>query len=344
LGDSGTGESVAAMAGSTAILVLGMHRSGMSETARVLHRLGASTGASTGGRFWENTALRAVNEELLEALGGGWECPPPMTNGWTRGPATQVVTPARARSTLLAEFGNASVGVWKDPRTCLTLPFWLPVFDEPPVNVLIHRHPSEVAESLASSNGLGRAHAYAVWERFNHDALVNAAGLPTYVVGHRALLDDPVGETKQLVAALAEWGVELPNDPATTDLELRPAPRRHHAAAVDKFDDPVATDEQRELFRILRAADGASPCFALRERPPAPSPLSVEILALAAQARFARRDAMVADIALAHTTGSRRRIVRTFLERTLPDRVLPRTEVPSPTPQANRPSKPPRAG
>jgi hypothetical protein len=266
-----------------------------------------------------------------------------MPQGWTRGPATQVVTPARARSTLISEFGDAPVGVWKDPRTCLTLPFWLPAFDEQPVVVFIHRHPSEVAESLARYNGLGRAHALAVWERFNHDALMNSAGLPTFAIGYQPLVEDPVGVTKRLVAALTEWGVALPNDPETTDMELSPGQRHSRVADGSRFDDPIATDEQRELFRILQGVDGVSACFALSERLPAPNPISLELLALAAQARFARRDAIARGIAFDYTAGSRRRLVRTLLERTLPERVLPRTEVPRPKPGRNRPPVPPRA-
>ncbi len=326
------------------ILVLGMFRSGTSAITRALNVLGASLGRPGSiGKFWENRPLRLVNEDLLEALGGGWECPPVMQDGWTHGAATQIVTPARARSVLSSELGDARIGVWKDPRTCLTLPFWLPVFDEPPVVVFIHRHPVEVAESLAGYNGLGRAHALAVWERFNHDALLNAVGLPTFAVGYQPLVEDPIGVTKRLVVALTEWGVELPNDPETADLELSPRQRHSRVADRDRFDDPIATDEQRELFRILQGVDGVSACFASPEPVPAPNPVSLELLALAGQARFARRDAIAAGIALDYTAGSRRRLVRTFLERTLPARVLPRTEVPLPKPTGNRPQPSPRA-
>jgi hypothetical protein len=247
------------------------------------------------------------------------------------------VTPARARCTLISEFGDAPVGVWMDARTSLTLPFWLPVFDEPPVVLFVHRHPSEVADSLAASNGLSRAHALAVWERFNHDALMHAAGQPMFAVGYQSIVEDPVGVTKRLVHALAECGVELPNDPETTDMELPSRQRHCRVADEDRFDDPIATDEQRDLFRLLRRVDGASACVALPERLPAPNPISLELLALAGQARVARRDAMARGMAFEYTAGSRRRLVRSFLERTLPERVLPRTEVPIPKPTQNYP-------
>jgi hypothetical protein len=72
----------------TAIVILGMHRSGTSATTRALGLLGASLGPPANlGKFWENQVMRRPNEQLLEAFGGGWECPPELPEGWgQRGP------------------------------------------------------------------------------------------------------------------------------------------------------------------------------------------------------------------------------------------------------------------
>jgi hypothetical protein len=218
---------------------------GTTEVALAITRLGASPGRPGSlGRSGENTPLRRVNQALLDALGGDWDCPPELHQGWTRGPATQVVTPARARSTWLSEFGDAPVGVWKDRRACLTLPFWLPVFDEPPVVVFVHRHPGEFAEALHGARGLGRAHALAIWERCNHDVLTHATGLPTYVVDHRQLMEDPAGVAEKLVASLAEWGVPPARELDAADLDLAPRARFHRWI---------------ELLRAARAAPRARP-------------------------------------------------------------------------------------
>ena len=324
------------------VLVLGTPCTGTPEVALAISRLGASLGRpGSVGRFGENKPLRRVNRALLDALGGDWDCPPELHQGWTRGPATQVVTPARARSTWLSEFGDAPVGVWKDLRACLTLPFWLPVFDEPPVVVFIHRHPGEFAEALHGARGVGRGHALAIWERCNHDVLTHATGLPTYALDHRQLMEDPAGVAEKLVASLAEWGVPLERELDAADLELAPRARFHRAPDPERFDDPIATSEQRELFRILRGVEGGSSCFALPERLPAPNPISLELLALAGRARLARDDAIATGLAFDLTAGSRRRLVRTFLERTLSERVLPRTE---PTPGRPGRTNPPAAG
>ena len=147
--------------------------------------------------------------------------------------------------------------VWKDPRTCMTLPFWLELLDEPPVIVFIHRHPVEVTSSLRTRNSLTTAHGFALWERFNGDALRHSVGLRTIVFEYGALLADPHGNMARLVDALNGWGVHLPNDPATTDMELTPK-RRHHEASAGVFDDPASTESQRELYTILPRFAGRS--------------------------------------------------------------------------------------
>jgi hypothetical protein len=288
------------------------------------------------GKFWENQPMRRVNEELLEGFGGGWECPPLLADDWARSPVARTLLP-RARETLAAEFGDAPVMVWKDPRTCITLPFWREVFDEEPVIVFIHRHPIEVAGSLLTRNHLARGHAFAVWERFNADALRNSVGLPTVAIEYEPLVEDPITTMTELAASLAGWGVALEHDPATTDMELTPKRRHHQAATGDVFDDPIATRSQRDLFALLHELDGVSDRFALPRPIPEPHPLSVELLALAAQARASRRDARAARNELDQLVGSRRRLLRRLVGQAVPGGAGGRDHAPAPSPAAANP-------
>jgi hypothetical protein len=300
----------------TAIVILGMHRSGTSATTRALGLLGVSLGPEQNlGKFWENQVMRRPNERLLEAFGGGWECPPVFPDDWQHSPTAKAfVGEARAA---LAEYGSAPVILWKDPRTCMTLPFWLDLLDEPPVVVFIHRHPVEVAASLRTRNSLGTAHGYALWERFNADALRNSVGLRTVVFEYGDLVAEPEANMRRLVDALAAWGVKLPRDPATTDLELT-AKRRHHEADAGVFDDPISTPSQRELFELLPALAGVHDAFALPSPLPEPSPLSTELLAVCAQLRGARQETRQANTDLRRLVGSRRRLLRQLVQTSLP--------------------------
>ena len=69
-----------ALAGSTALFVLGMHRSGTSALTGLLHRLGVVLGehllpASEDNPrgYWENADIVAVHERLMASLGWTWD-------------------------------------------------------------------------------------------------------------------------------------------------------------------------------------------------------------------------------------------------------------------------------
>lgn len=271
------------------IIVLGMHRSGASALAQAIGRLGASRGdtarLAAGG---ENVPLRRLNDALLEAAGGAWDAPPAGAD-WLSGAAARALA-ERAARTLTAELGSTGVAVWKDPRTSLTLPFWLEHLTEEPVVVLVHRHPAEVVASLQSAGVTGSAHAFALWERYNAAALSAATGLPTIVLDYGQVMAFPGEAAAFLAKALGRWGVELPHDPAATDVGLAPALRHHLAPRPDQLGSPAATPSQAELFGLLDAVAGAHrPLRTPRPVPPT-DPVSAEILAMAGTIRALERD------------------------------------------------------
>jgi len=276
------------------IIVLGMHRSGTSAITRAVGRLGASAGDEARmQKHWENVPLRHMNEELLAAGRGDWDAPPPR--GWL----TSKRVGARrtgAKHLLEQEFPEADVTIWKDPRTCLTLPFWLDLVEGAAFFLVIHRHPTEVAASLTARNKYGRGVGYALWERYNADALAAIAGRPAVVLDYGKVVSSPVEALDEVKSSFAALGLELPNDPRTTDHGLVVQERHHTAAAADAVD-VVATPSQRELFDRLRALEGSHVAMPGPAAPPAQSPLSMELLDLVGKlrkARGARRRARVA--------------------------------------------------
>ncbi len=250
--------------------------------------------------------MREPNEALLRAFGGGWDCPPRMPEGWVGSDAARAVLPS-ARAAW-ATYGNPDVVAWKDPRTCITLPFWTQLFPEPPVVIFVHRHPIEVADSLTARNGFRRAHGLALWERYNAAALDAATGRPTVAIPYPRLVEAPVATMRTVVDALAGWGVTPAQQPESTDLELTPKKRHHETGADDAFDDPMATPSQRELFALLHDLPTVSDSFA---PPPVPAagPLSDEIIDLAAELRFSRIEARQAREQLRKLEGSRRELL-----------------------------------
>lgn len=271
------------------IIVLGMHRSGTSALARAIGLLGAATGDPAHlAKTWENTPLRRVNDAVLESGGGAWDAPPAGDEWLDAGPVRALAD--RAERTLTAEFGTEPVTVWKDPRNSLTLPFWIDLFDEEPVVVLVHRHPAEVAASLRASGSLRPAHAYALWERYNAAALTAASGLPTIVLDYGQVMSFPAEAAMFTSRALAACGIQLPHDPAATDVELSPQRRHHSARTRDRIDAPTATESQLAIFDLLDTVAGAHRPLALPAPIPPASPLSEEILAMAGAMRQLERE------------------------------------------------------
>ncbi len=168
----GVDESV--MSADRALLILGMHRSGTSCLASLLAAAGARVpGAAI--RNWDNphghfeaTAAVRLNETVLAYSGGTWLRAPPSVR-WRS-------EHAAARTELLHTIAGAPALI-KDPRSLLTLPFWLE--DRHAwCGIGIVRHPLAVARSWASWRGIDLAEGIACWLAHNQ-ALLRA---PTVAV------------------------------------------------------------------------------------------------------------------------------------------------------------------
>jgi hypothetical protein len=115
------------------VCVLGMHRSGTSLLTGALRLLGVHLGSDENllpsdeeanrKGFWENRLIVDLNDALLSRLGGDWHNLPDFPPDWFSSPEFADLR-REARAVISKEFGNVPVWGWKDPRACLTLPFW----------------------------------------------------------------------------------------------------------------------------------------------------------------------------------------------------------------------------
>src|SRR6185436_11135917 len=136
----------------TIICVLGMHRSGTSVVSKMLSLLGAYLGpehrtmlpsADNPKGFWEHTGFVDINDEILTRFGGDWHNPPDFPDAWATLPQLEDLR-KRAAEIIDREFRDAAVWSWKDPRTCLTIPFWQQILPEMQYLVCV-RDPVSVA-------------------------------------------------------------------------------------------------------------------------------------------------------------------------------------------------------
>lgn len=262
------------------VFVLGMHRGGTSAVTRLIHLLGVPTCSGedlmgptvenpTG--YWESRSLTAFNDRLLDALGCDWSSPPALTPGWHREPpVADFAGPARE---LFASVMPSAQWLWKDPRLCVTLPFWLDCLEVSPAVVLATRNPLEIADSLARRDRFGKPYALAAWERNLRHALGAVEGLPVLVTDYADVMADPVAWCRDVGRFLAGQSVRVGEPPEGAVLDfVQPSLRGSAYAADDVLADPEVSGPQRALFTALEGLAGAHERFAPPPLPPESDP------------------------------------------------------------------------
>ena len=158
--------------------------------------------------FYEHFPLEQINVALLRRLGGSWKELPPLPAGWELDPSLEDLR-RDARAIIAKDFGRANAWTFKDPRTCLLLPFWRPLLGAVEY-VICHRHPLEVADSLASRDGLPIADGVRLWERYTAASIVHTTGARRLFVGYHEYFDDRdrvVADVAAFAGARADGGL-----------------------------------------------------------------------------------------------------------------------------------------
>jgi len=148
------------------VIVVGMHRSGTSALAGLLHHNGIVMGESKNFRprpknnqnakgFYENFHFRQINDNILQQNGyivKSYNIHIPIIKE-----NEQEIWNQEAYNLIKEYLGKYDLWGWKDPRNCLTLNFWLNIIEEigEPYHVLIsHRNLNSIAKSMkARGNG-----------------------------------------------------------------------------------------------------------------------------------------------------------------------------------------------
>lgn len=263
------------------IVVLGMHGSGASVVAHLLHAMGAHPGEgdalegldlSDRGSPWEPVELRQLNDRALASMGKSWlDCGNLNLHDM---PLSELRCFRNGAKAMVESLDKRRPWVISDPRITILLDLWRPYLTQP-VYVIAHRSPEAVAPAVRGRHGvIGLQFSLPLWERYNVSALSGTTGSPRVLVSYDRMLQDLQGTALQLHRDLAELNLDGLRAPTAKDLQA--------FAAV------MANDAKQERAQLspnpqqLRLAKSLRNGAALRERPPDVSAPALAVLERAA--------------------------------------------------------------
>jgi GT2 family glycosyltransferase len=256
-----------ALAGSTAVVVLGMHRSGTSALAGMLHHLGVALGerlmaASPDNPrgYWEHADIVDIDHRLMATLGWAWDDIRPLPAGFEQEKAAQA---ARRELTAILRRDFAGVGLWglKDPRLCRLMPLWTALFTDlrvEPRYLLALRHPLDVVASLNARDGMSPERAGLLWLGHVIDAERATRGKQRVIVHYEDLVGES-GWRGVAVRIAGEFGIAWPSASAAAEAAiddfLAPELRRRRASDADRATDKRLPSWIGDVYRAFRAGE-----------------------------------------------------------------------------------------
>ena len=183
----------------TAIVVLGMHRSGTSVLTKIISTMGyelpktlltASKSNETG--HWESILLNRLNDKILLSIGSTWQSWREISIGFSDTPNFESLR-HEAIELLDTEFGIVSSFAFKDPRLCRLMEFWkliLQEIDVDPIVICPIRNPLETALSLEQRNSIPQPVGLFIWLRYVLEAEISTRGMTRSFVHYADLLNN----------------------------------------------------------------------------------------------------------------------------------------------------------
>jgi hypothetical protein len=237
---------------SGAVVILGMHRSGTSSLAGCLEQCGLDLGEVSHWNYHnrkgnrEHPSVISLNKKVLVASGGTWD-KPPETILWNK-------ELADLRDEWIKQRSQQASRRWgfKDPRTLVTLPFWLEGLADVQL-VGTYRHPASVAKSLNKRGSIDMAKGMLLWRSYNQKLLDIWDRTPFPLVS----FDVTAEQYKSNVQTIARF-LQLPDCDIGAD--FFETSLRHEESLQDE---DTIEEEDRKIYQrlktIYRSLDPAVP-------------------------------------------------------------------------------------
>ena len=257
------------MSSQTAILVLGMHRSGTSCLTRILSLLGMALpehvmpgGEGNEAGHWEPLTIVQLHDEVLAATGSQWSAFSGPPTAWFESDEARAFCD-RLKVLIASEYKNAPMFVVKDPRLSLLFPLWSRALGELGIRskaIIAVRNPIEIARSLAAREAAKASPDLWTPDRYAMIILryLLAAERFTRTV-ERAFcsFDDLIGGWRSAIARLGDrldisWPAWTAESERLIDEFVSPRRKRQTVTNRDEFSSEVWT---RFLFPIYEDMD-----------------------------------------------------------------------------------------
>ncbi len=241
------------------ICILGMHRSGTSLVSKILNILGIylgpeahimQPGPHNPKGHWEHNMLTALNDEILARFGGSWHEVPVFPPGWETSPELADLR-QRARAILQEDFATAELWGWKDPRNCLTLPFWQRLLPSMKY-VICLRNPVDVARSLEQRDGFSLEKGVHLWLTHVKSALEHTAGQPRLFIFYEDVMENWQLELERLAQFLERPKLAAQPEIQKAVQEFIEEELQHHRTSIlDVVDEPKLAFPAKALYMNL---------------------------------------------------------------------------------------------
>jgi hypothetical protein len=180
--------------------------------------------------YWEHDEIVSLNDEILGRFGGSWDHPPTFPPGWANARELDDLK-EQAQGLIKVSFAGAETWAWKDPRTCLTLPFWQQLLPDLRYLVCL-RNPVDVARSLEQRDGLTSEQSSDLWLTYVNSALEHSEGRPRLVMFYEDLMGDWLSEFLRLADFLGKAEMAKQADIQKSVQEFVEKGLQHHRTSV----------------------------------------------------------------------------------------------------------------
>ena len=218
---------------------------------RLLHSCGLYLGpenelipaqADNPDGFWEHLGFVALNDELLNVLGGAWDLPPKSDEDFKH----PRLDPLRLKARLLIEgFDPSSIWGWKDPRNSLTLPFWQDLLPGLKTLIIVG-NPLDVAHSMRTRNGTSYSFGLRLWEIYNRRLIEAANAQERLIIHYDLFFDDPETELRRIAHFIGLRDAKVANAAA-----LVTRSKQHTRFSIDDLIDARVSGEVIQFYRAL---------------------------------------------------------------------------------------------